>query len=245
MGLEGDQQLVAALLVDDDLIRDLNPVRALEVLHVEDLAVQLGRVVDDDQDLGLRIEVDPWAGDDLLEGVALGHRPRYTPFATRPIRPGPEAGGPLPPPRREAAGRGPLRRSLRAITSWRTSTRRAASCWSSSGWAAGSSSISRSTSASTSSAGSPRARRRSLRACTSWRMSASRSARAAGLFGDGRGPRRAVVHEQTSAAELVEEAEGAGEENRRQRRDHDHDDPDHGAEVHVPSVASAPAPVSM
>ena len=37
-------------------------------------------VVDDDQDLGLRIEVDAGPRDDVIEWVAVGHAPRYTPF---------------------------------------------------------------------------------------------------------------------------------------------------------------------
>jgi len=55
--LEALQQAVARVLVDRYLIGDADPVGPLELLHVEDLGVHFGRVVDDDQHLGLRIEV--------------------------------------------------------------------------------------------------------------------------------------------------------------------------------------------
>ena len=68
-----------ASLVDRDLVGDQDPVRALEVLHVEDLRVDVGRVVDDDQHLGLRVEVRPRAVDDVVEVELsrIGHSPSY------------------------------------------------------------------------------------------------------------------------------------------------------------------------
>ena len=73
--LEGLEQLVAAMLVHGQLVGDLHPVGALELLHVEDLGVELGRVVDDDQHLGLGIEVGPRPIAQFLELEAawIGH----------------------------------------------------------------------------------------------------------------------------------------------------------------------------
>ena len=65
--LEGLHELVSGLLVDRRLVGDEHPVGALEVLHVEDLGVEVGRVVDDDQHLGLRVEVRAGTDDDVLE----------------------------------------------------------------------------------------------------------------------------------------------------------------------------------
>ena len=71
-GLEGLQELVPPVLVDGHLVGDQHPVGALELLHVEDLGVQLGGVVDDDEHLRLRIEVGARAVDELLELEAAG-----------------------------------------------------------------------------------------------------------------------------------------------------------------------------
>ena len=73
--LEALEQLVAAVLVDRRLVGDQHPVGALVLLHVEDLGVELGRVVDDDEDLGLRVEVGPRTVDELVELEACVDRP--------------------------------------------------------------------------------------------------------------------------------------------------------------------------
>ena len=65
--LKGLEQLVAAVLVDRDVVGDQDPVRAFVLLHVEDLGIELGRVIDDDQHLGLRVEVGPRPVDQLVE----------------------------------------------------------------------------------------------------------------------------------------------------------------------------------
>ena len=81
MRLEGLQQLVAVLLVDRRLVGDHHPLGSLELLHVEDLRVEVGGVVDDDHHLGLGIEVHPRGVDDLLDRVGAGHTaPLYTRF---------------------------------------------------------------------------------------------------------------------------------------------------------------------
>ena len=69
--LEALKQPVARVLVDRYLVRDADPVRPLELLHVEDLGVQFGRVVHDDQNFGLRIEVGARAVEDVVQLEAL------------------------------------------------------------------------------------------------------------------------------------------------------------------------------
>jgi hypothetical protein len=71
VGLEALEHLVAPVLVDRDLVGDANPLGALVVLEVEDLLVERGRVVDDDQDLGLRVEVGPGLVEQLLDLVEV------------------------------------------------------------------------------------------------------------------------------------------------------------------------------
>ena len=128
-GLEGLEQLVAAGLVHGHLVGDQHPVRALELLQVEDLAVDRGGVVHHDHDLGLRVEVAARAEQQVVEIEAsfVGHQGQPIP-----------AMGLKSPPRSRSwrsisvsTSSGSLpwrsRRSLRAITSWRTSSRSAGS----------------------------------------------------------------------------------------------------------------------
>ena len=61
------EQLVAAMLVHGNLVGDLHPIGPLELLHVEDLGVELGRVVDDDEDLGLGVEVRAGTVDQIVQ----------------------------------------------------------------------------------------------------------------------------------------------------------------------------------
>ena len=80
-GLEGLEQLVAPGLVHGHLVGDQHPVGALELLEVEDLAVDRGRVVHDHDDLGLRIQVAAGAQQQVveLEAAVVGHLgPAYT-----------------------------------------------------------------------------------------------------------------------------------------------------------------------
>ncbi len=78
VGLEALEELVPPLVVDRDLVRYPHPVGPLVGLHVEDLLVDRGRVVDHHQDLGLGVEVGPRLHDQLLEldhailGVTVG-----------------------------------------------------------------------------------------------------------------------------------------------------------------------------
>ena len=51
--------------------------------------------------------------------------------------------------------------------------------------------------------------------------------------GSWRRPRRRLVDRKVATAELVEETERAGEQDRRDRSYHEHHDPDHSAETHV------------
>src|SRR5580700_2112513 len=74
--LEALDQLVAAVLVDRGLVGEEHPFVALEVLHVEDLMVEIGGVVDDQQHLGLGVEVGPRTDRQLVElerAVVSGH----------------------------------------------------------------------------------------------------------------------------------------------------------------------------
>ena len=155
------------------------------------------------------------------------------------IRPGRAADGPPPPRRRAAAAPAPRGARCGRSRAGAPPARRAASCWSASGCSAGSSSIRRSTSASTSSSAlaarhPPVAARLDELADVGLPLGPrGRAVRERGGAG------RALVHGQPPAPELVQQAEGAREQDRRDGRDHHHDDPDHGAEVHAASVASA------
>src|ERR671919_3019087 len=66
VGLERLQDLVAALLVNRDLVADPHPLGSLVGLHVEHALVERRRVVDDQDDLGLRIEVGARANDQVV-----------------------------------------------------------------------------------------------------------------------------------------------------------------------------------
>ena len=63
------------MLVDRRVLGDQHPVGAVEIVHVEDLVVDLGRVVDDDQDLGLGVEIGARADRELieLEAASVAH----------------------------------------------------------------------------------------------------------------------------------------------------------------------------
>jgi hypothetical protein len=63
--LEALDELVADALVDGQLVADEHP--ALAVVVLEELGIDLGGVVDDDQDLGVRVEVGPGAVEDVVE----------------------------------------------------------------------------------------------------------------------------------------------------------------------------------
>ena len=71
MGLEGLEDAVAPVLVDRRLLGDPHPVSALVGLHVEDLLVDRGRVVDDDDDLGLGVEIGAGLDQQLLDLVEV------------------------------------------------------------------------------------------------------------------------------------------------------------------------------
>ena len=123
VGLEGLEQLVAAVLVDRHVVGDAHPVGPLVVLHVEDLLVERGRVVDDHDDLGLGVEVGARLHQQLLDlvEIVLGgacHQPDPTKSASwRSVSASTSSGSC---PRRR-------RRSLPAITSRRTSSRSSSS----------------------------------------------------------------------------------------------------------------------
>src|SRR5437016_6012439 len=78
-GLVGDaevlDQLVAFVFVERGLVGDKHPVGALELLRVEDLVVDLRRVIDDDQDLRLWVEVGARTDRELihLEAPRVAH----------------------------------------------------------------------------------------------------------------------------------------------------------------------------
>ena len=63
--LEALDELVAHALVDGQLVAEKDP--ALAVVVLEELGVDLRGVVDDDQDLGLRVEVGPGAIEDVVQ----------------------------------------------------------------------------------------------------------------------------------------------------------------------------------
>jgi hypothetical protein len=69
------QELVALVLVEGGLVGDQNPVRTLQILHVEDLGIELRRVVDHHQNLGLGVEVSARTIQKLveLEATRIGH----------------------------------------------------------------------------------------------------------------------------------------------------------------------------
>src|SRR5262249_19085464 len=147
---------------------DPHPVGALVGLHVEDLLVERGRVVDHDDDLRLGVEVGPRLHQQLLDLVEIllgaGHQNDPTRSASWRSVSASTSSGSRP---------WPSRRSLRAITSWRTSAR---SSWSWRSPAAGPSSDSvsrRSVSVSTSIGASPRRSWRSCFAISIWRTSAA------------------------------------------------------------------------
>src|SRR5687768_12676903 len=84
--LEALEQLVALGLVQREVVRDENPVGALELLHVEDLGVHRRRVVHDDHDLGLRVEVRTRPDQEVVELKAslVSHRALSIPDMTEP-----------------------------------------------------------------------------------------------------------------------------------------------------------------
>src|SRR4051794_21309221 len=119
-GLEALEGAVAPVLIDRDLVGDPHPLGALVGLHVEDLLVERGRVVDDDQDLGLRVEVGPGLHQQLLDLVEVllggsGHQ-LPNPMKSATCRSTSTSTSSGSSPRR-------MRRSLRAITNSRTSAR--------------------------------------------------------------------------------------------------------------------------
>src|SRR3954447_2333338 len=69
--LEALDHLVAGALVERDVVADEDPVAAFGAL-LEDVLVHLRRVVDDEQHLGLRVEVRAGAVEDVLEVEAAG-----------------------------------------------------------------------------------------------------------------------------------------------------------------------------
>ena len=71
VGLEGLEDAVAAVFVDRRLVGEADPLGALVGLHVEDLLVDRGGVVDDDHDLGLRVEVGARLDQQLLDLVEV------------------------------------------------------------------------------------------------------------------------------------------------------------------------------
>src|ERR1700733_16115430 len=71
MRLEGLEDTIAAVLVDRDLVGDPHPVGSLIGLHVEDLLVDRGGIVDHDDDLGLRVEVGAGLDQQLLDLVEI------------------------------------------------------------------------------------------------------------------------------------------------------------------------------
>src|ERR1700754_2733191 len=147
--LEGLEHAVAPVFVDRHLVGEADPLGALVGLHVEDLLVDRGGVVDDHDDLGLRVEVGAGLDQQLLDLVEVllrigGHRRGSYPPSSASWRVASAS---------TSSGSSPCRRrrSLRAMTSWRPSARSASS------WAAGAASAaaarSRADSASTSISG--------------------------------------------------------------------------------------------
>ena len=148
------------------------PSRRPRLLHVEDLGVDLRGVVDDDDDLGLGVEIGAGAVDELVELDACVDLPWRRSLSDRSEVTERRRSALAPRPRRRAPARPRrARRWLRAITSSRISSRSSSST-------AGA--VSRASSRSTSISASPRRRRRALRASSICRTSSSRSAIAAG-----------------------------------------------------------------
>ena len=71
--LQALEQLVALRVVERDLVADEDPVAVVDV--VGELRARVGGVVDDDQDLGLGVEVRPRASGELIqvEAAKTGH----------------------------------------------------------------------------------------------------------------------------------------------------------------------------
>ena len=94
--LEGLDQLVALVLVDRRVVAEQDPLGAL-LLVLDQLEVDVGRVVDDQDDLGLGMEVGARTGEELVDVEAA--QGRHGREATRPDR----KGAVRPRPRRRAA----------------------------------------------------------------------------------------------------------------------------------------------
>src|SRR4051794_8135372 len=92
--LEALDDLVAGALVERDVVADEDPVAALGAL-LEDVLVHLRGVVDDEQHLGLRVEVGAGAVEDVLEVEAAGggHGVRLCTRNPRPRATRPPGGG--------------------------------------------------------------------------------------------------------------------------------------------------------
>ena len=69
MDLEALEQLVALLFVDRSLFGDPHPFGTLERLHVENFLINRSRVVNDQDDLGLRIEVGARLNHQVLQFI--------------------------------------------------------------------------------------------------------------------------------------------------------------------------------
>src|SRR4051812_18350829 len=130
-GLELLEELVALGLVDRQVVVDEHPVGALELLEVEDLGVQRGGVVDDDHHLGLGVEVGPRPDDELVELVfaPFSHWAEFYRKSRMVKRQVPSSRSCRSISCSTSSGGLPWRsrRSLRATTSWRTSSRSAGS----------------------------------------------------------------------------------------------------------------------
>jgi hypothetical protein len=70
--LEALHELVPFVLVDGDFVGDKYPLIRVELVHLKELMIDLGGVVDDDHDLGLRVEIAPGTQGELIEGEAAG-----------------------------------------------------------------------------------------------------------------------------------------------------------------------------
>ena len=68
------------MFVNRNVVGDEDPLGLLVVVGVEDLGVQGGGVVDDDQNLGLRVEIGPRTDGELveLEAAWVGHARQAT-----------------------------------------------------------------------------------------------------------------------------------------------------------------------
>ena len=182
--LEALDELVALVFVERRLLGDQHPLGGVELVHLEDLVVDLGRVVDDDHDLGLGVEVRARAEDQLveLEAARVASSRVYTP-----------SGGP-----REAVSRIELLQRAGHlglhVERLEALAQRAVRCAPATSWRTSATSAGRARAARSASREQPRdlgvdveraARRartsRSLRARSIWRISCSCSARAAGV----------------------------------------------------------------